>query len=234
MKDKLIAVENNSTLNVVRRARRKCLKKFLHYFPGGYQGKKYLAWERDYKWNAHLGWKEKLNKQEYKKLLAGEHYAEIAKRAVTLESRTNLLFSFEKMALRDAVKNNDAAKSFAEGLFKFIYGTGALKKRFEAYRDMIAALPVKQTRVLTWPILTVFGFIADPATHIYLKPTVTKVAAKKYKFDFQYSSKPGWETYESLLHFAEQVRKDTIEYRPRDMMDLQSFIWVMGSEEYPD
>lgn len=99
---------------------------------------------------------------------------------------------------------------------------------------MLAGLPVKQTRVLTWPVLTVFGFIADPSTHIYLKPTVTKKAAEKYEFDFLYSSKPSWETYQSLLKFAEEVRKDTAAYRPRDMMDIQSFIWVMGSEEYPD
>lgn len=231
---KLIATLRNTLVNPEERARRKCLKKFIYYFPGGYQGKKYIAWERDYKWKAHLGWQEKLNKQIFKKLLADDDYAEIAKRAVTLESKTNLLFSFEKMALRDAVKTTESAKLFAEGLFNFIYGTGTFQKRFEEYRDRLAGLPVKQTRVLTWPVLTVFGFIADPSTHIYLKPTVTKKAAEKYHFDFLYSSKPSWNTYQSLLKFAEEVRKDTAAYRPRDMMDIQSFIWVMGSDEYPD
>ena len=95
-------------------------------------------------------------------------------------------------------------------------------------------MPVKQTRVLTWPVLTIFGFLADPSSHIYLKPTVTRSAAEKYKFDFNYSSKPSWDTYQSLLEFAEEIWKDTVAYRPRDMMDIQSFIWVIGSEEYPD
>ncbi len=221
-------------VNSTGRVRRRCLKKFLHYFPGGYQGKKYQAWERDYKWNAHLGWREKLNKQEFKKLLDEENYQEISKRAVTLESKTNLLFSFEKMALRDAVKKYESAKVFAEGLYNFIYGSGSLQKRFENYRDMLSGLPVKQTRVLTWPVLTVFGFIAEPRIHIYLKPTVTRKAAEKYHFDFRYSSKPSWNTYQSLLDFAETIRKDTAAYHPRDMIDLQSFIWVTGSEEYPD
>ncbi len=216
------------------RTRRRCIRKFRFYFPGGYRGQKYQDWERNYKWEAHLKWEEKLNKKEFKTLLQKEQYAEIAKRAITIESKTNLLFSFEKMALRDAVKDEASAKLFAKGLYEFLHGTKPVKERFENYRDMLAKLPVKQTRVLTWPVLTVFGFIAQPEQHMYLKPTVTKAAATKYKFDFSYSSKPNWNTYESLLNFAEQVRKDTSKFGPRDMIDLQSFIWVMGSEEYPD
>jgi hypothetical protein len=215
-------------------SRRKCLKKFLYYFPRGYQDEKYISWERGYKWEAHLAWKEKLSKSSFKKLLEERDYNEIARRAVSIESKTNLLFSFEKMALRDAVKTTPAAKMFAERLYDLVYSTGSLQKRFERYRDMLAILPVKQTRVLTWPVLTVFGFIADPAAHIYLKPTVTRKAAEKYRFEFHYSSKPTWDTYRSLLDFAEQVCNDTAAYGPRDMMDIQSFIWVMGSDEYPD
>jgi hypothetical protein len=33
-----------------------------------------------------------------------------------------LLFSFEKMALRDAVRSDAGPKRFAEGLFEFLYG----------------------------------------------------------------------------------------------------------------
>lgn len=215
------------------KARQKCVKKFLYYFPGGYQGKKYIAWERDYKWAAHIAWQEQLNKSVFKELLQEADYSEIARRAVKIESKTNLLFSFEKMALRDAVNTSQSARLFAEGLFQFIYGGATLQKRFEQYRDMLAMLPVRQTRVLTWPVLTVFGFLAKPSEHIYLKPTVTKLAAIKYQYDFQYSSKPSWEVYHSLLGFAEQIRRDTAKWKPRDMIDIQSFIWVMGSGEYP-
>ena len=215
-------------------SRKRCLKKFTYYFPGGYQGKKYVDWERDYKWNAHLAWKENLDKPEYSRLLAEKDYEEIARRAVWLESRTNLLFSFEKMALRDAVKMGNGAEIFSTGLFDLVYGKKKLEKRFESFTETLASLPRKQTRVLTWPLQTVFGFIADPAVHIFLKPQVTKRAAEKYGFDFKYSSRPNWETYESLLAFAEEIKKDTASLKPRDMIDMQSFIWLMGSEEYPD
>jgi hypothetical protein len=67
---------------------------------------------------------------------------------------------------------------------------------------------------------------------MFLKPNVTRRAASEYGFDFAYQSRPGWDTYASLLAFADQVRRDQRELRPRDMIDLQSFIWVQGSDEY--
>ena len=67
---------------------------------------------------------------------------------------------------------------------------------------------------------------------MFLKPNVTRLAARKYEFDFQYASRPNWETYASLLALAETVRRDQRALKPRDMIDLQSFIWVQGSDEY--
>jgi len=219
---------------VAGRSRKKCLQKFLYYFRKGYNDPKYISWERAYKETAHKQFQKELNKKAFTLLLQEEKYETIAAIAVRIESRTNLLFSFEKMALRDAVKTSDAAKSFAEGLYEYIYGRKTLKQRFENFVAVVEKLPRKQTRVLTWPLVTVFGFIANPKEHLFLKPTVTKIAAKKYDYPFIYQSRPNWNTYENLLQFAEEIRKDTLRYQPKDYIDLQSFIWVLGSEEYPD
>jgi hypothetical protein len=216
----------------MEKKKKKSLQKFLHFFKKGFYDPKYLQWERDYKWNAHKAWEEELNEKEFKRLLRAKDYSEIAKRAVRMESKTNLLFSFEKMALRDAVKSEEGAEIFAKGLFNYIYGKEPLNERFENFSKALAALPRKQTRVLTWPLQTVFGFIANPKEHIFLKPRVTQAAAQMYDYDFQYKSKPNWETYRSLLDFARQIRKDLPSLKPRDYVDLQSFIWVMGSSEY--
>jgi len=136
--------------------------------------------------------------------------------------------------LRDAVKTAAGAKNFALGLFEYLYGRGSLQQRFENFVQVIGQLPRTQTRVLTWPLVTVFGFIGNPNEHIFLKPRVTQAAALKYKFDFYYKSQPTWKTYQSLLNFSEQVKNDTKDLHPRDQIDIQSFIWVTGSEEYPD
>jgi len=211
----------------------RCRRKFLRDFPGGFYDETYLAWERDYKWNAHVQWDEVLDRAGYRSLLRAGKFAEIAAHAVRIESRTNLLFSFEKMALRDAVKSERGSQTFAEGLFDFLHGGGRLETRFTRWCETVESLPRKRTRVLTWPFVTVFGFIAQPETHIFLKPTVTRIAAHKYGFDFQYQSRPAWATYENLLEFGAVVDRDLKDLKPRDLIDIQSFIWVQGSDEYP-
>jgi hypothetical protein len=213
---------------------RRCRRKFLGIFPGGFQDLDYLALERNYKWTAHQGWMEIHSPPEFRRLLRKRRFREIAEHAVRIESRTNLLFSFEKMALRDAVKTPAGARLFAEGLYEFLHGRAGERRRFETWCGTVAALPRTQTRVFTWPVVTVFGFIAQPEAHFFLKPTVTRVASGKYGFDFAYRSRPAWETYASLLEFARLVKRDLRDLRPRDMIDIQSFLWVQGSDEYPD
>ena len=211
---------------------RKCRRKFLRFFPDGFNDETYLDWERGYKWGAHERWALSLGKPTFRSLLDAGDHEHIAKLAVSTESRTNLLFSFEKMALRDAVKSKAGARAFSEGLWELLHGTDGDRTRFERWIEVVESLPRRQTRVLTWPIVTVFGFIAQPTQHIFLKPLVTKRAAEQYGVEFDYTSRPNWETYVSLLAFAEQIREDQADLEPRDMIDLQGFIWVQGSDEY--
>ncbi len=211
-----------------------CRRKFLRHFPGGFLDETYLDWERGYKWKAHEQWNAALDRAQFQLLLQKKKFAEIAAHAVRIEARTNLLFSFEKMALRDAVKTPVGARLFASGLFRFLHGAEPDEQRFAKWCDTVAALPRRQTRVLTWPLVTVWGFIAQPERHIFLKPNVTRTAARAYGYDFRYQSKPAWETYANLLAFADTVRRNIRDLHPRDTIDLQSFIWVQGSDEYPD
>ena len=211
----------------------RCRRKFLHYFPKGFHDRKYWAWERGYKWDAHERWQELLPKAEFAGLLDNGEYAEIGSRSLRSLSGTNLIFSFESMALRDALKTKTGAKIFATGLFDLLHSRGALSEKFDAWCDAVASLPKKQSRVLTHPIATVFGFLAQPEKHFFFKPTVTKRAASAYGFDLEYTSRPSWAVYSSALDFAAAVRSDLTDLEPADMIDIQSFIWVQGSDEYP-
>jgi len=212
----------------------KSRRKFLYYFPGGFQDETYLDWERNYKWKAHQQWEELLSRNELRQLLKQKEYTEIAARAIRIESRTNLLFSFEKMALRDAVKSGAGARLFSQGLYDLLHGSLNMDERFANWVEVIGSLPRKQTRVLTWPLVTVFGFIAQPQIHIFLKPNVTRIAARKFGFDFHYKTRPSWDTYSEFLQFGQIVRSEVADLRPRDLIDIQSFIWVLGSDEYED
>ena len=211
---------------------RRCQSRFKRFYPGGFHDDDYVALERLYKWEAHQRWNRSLGRTQLRSMLDAGEVEEIARTAVGIESRTNLLFSFEKMALRDAIKSQSGAEIFSNGISDWLYGGGSEKARFERWCNVVDKLPRCQTRVATWPVVTVFGFIARPRTHTFLKPNVTRAAADRYGFDFPYRSRPAWETYSALLQFAQTIRADLADWRPRDMIDIQSFIWVTGSAEY--
>jgi hypothetical protein len=210
----------------------KCRRRFLRFFPEGFKDDTYLAWERDYKSAASRKWQAALPPERFRALLKARRFSDIADEAIGIESRTNLLFSFEKMALRDAIRTREGAQLFAQGLYAFLHGRGTPEARFSNWTHTVAALPRRQTRVLTWPVVTVFGFLALPKRHIFLKPNVTRIAAARYGVEFHYESQPNWNTYRNLLKIAALVRTDVRDLRPRDLIDIQSFLWVQGSDEY--
>ncbi|WP_048438087.1 hypothetical protein [Caenimonas sp. SL110] len=210
-------------------------RKFELYYPGGFLDETYQITERSFKERAHLQWNEQLGPVAFRKLLARGEFREIADTAVRIESHSNLLFSFERMALRDAVKTAAGARLFATELYAFLWGRGSPHRRFDDWVQALSDLPRREARVVTWPLVTVFGFLARPDRHLFLKPRATRKAAHDYGFDFDYAAQPSWEVYRSLLTFAAILRRD-LDKRPgfkaRDMIDVQSFIWVLGSPEY--
>src|SRR5438128_4185307 len=108
-------------------------RKFLKAFPGGFHDQTYLDWERGYKWNAHRQWQEVLGEAAFADFIKEKRFQDIATAAIRIESRTNLLFSFEKMALRDAVRSPAGAKAFARALFDFLHGPEPMDLRFSRW-----------------------------------------------------------------------------------------------------
>src|SRR4051812_26088928 len=105
-------------------------REILPFFSQRFFDPKNVDLERGYKWDAHERWQDELTREAHRGLIADRRYTEVARRAVTIESRTNLLFSFEKMALRDAIRPESGARAFAEGLYDFLYGRGSIESRF--------------------------------------------------------------------------------------------------------
>ncbi|MBA2960717.1 MULTISPECIES: hypothetical protein [Ramlibacter] len=210
-------------------------RKFELYYPDGFADETYLIAERSTKERAHVEWQAELGPAEFRKLLARGEFRQIADIAIRIESRTNLLFSFEKMALRDALRTPAGARLFAHELYAFLHGRGAPQRRFQDWVQAVKDLPQPRGKVLTWPVVTVFGFLARPDRHLFLKPRVTRRAARAYGYDFGYGSEPSWPVYHGLLTFGAIIRRD-LDRRPglraRDMIDVQSFIWVQGADEY--
>ena len=224
-----------SASNVVYLGAALCRRKFELFYPDGFEDETYLVAERSHKERAHLEWETELGTASFRKLLARGEFRAIADAAVRIESRANLLFSFERMALRDAVKSPAGARLFATELYAFLYGHGSPQRRFNDWLEALADLPRPRSPVLTWPVATVFGFVARPERHLFIKPKATRKAAHLYGYALAYQSKPSWPQYQDLLTFAAVLRRDLDRkpgFKARDMIDLQSFMWVQGAPEY--
>lgn len=209
----------------------RCRVNFLRRFPKGFQDDLYLDRERTNTWSAHEAWAATLGPAALRSLLAEKRYDEVAALAEKVESQSNLLSSVEKAALRHAIRTPGAAQTFATGLHDLLTAKPE-QESFDRWVEVVATLPRKQPHALTWPLVTAFGFIARPDTHMFLKPNITKIGARHYGFDFRYTPRPNWDTYASLLEFARIIRQDLEDLEPRDMIDVQAFIRIQGSRDY--
>jgi hypothetical protein len=211
---------------------RECRRKFLHFFPNGFFDESYIKQERNHKWLAHKAWQLSLHYDQFTQLVLAERFEEISRLAIKIEAGTKLLHSSERTALREVVKHQSFAQLFAVELFNFLHGAEDDDMRFERWCEAVNEIPRKQTRILTWRVITVFGFIAEPWNHIFLQPNVTRTAAREYGYDFTYQPHPSWITYQSLQEFAAIIRKDLRDLQPRDLIDIQSYMRVQGSPDY--
>ena len=97
--------------NVIYLGAALCRRKFELFYPEGFEDETYLVAERSHKERAHLEWEAELGAADFRKLLARGEFRQVADIAVRIESRANLLFSFERMALRDAVRTPAGART---------------------------------------------------------------------------------------------------------------------------
>ncbi len=66
---------------------------------------------------------------------------------------------------------------------------------------------------------------------MFLKPEASKDFAARVGHRFHLDYEPGLEVgvYESLLDLAERTAGELADLNPRDRIDVQSFIWVVGN-----
>lgn len=205
------------------------LQEFRGFFPEGFGDPEYLKYEREYKVAAHKLLHELLGREEFERLLDGGDYEEICSRALKVVNKTNIIFPNEKMALKDGLKPDAMKRIFAEALYFHLYGDGTVEERF-----MRLARCLEELDAAKWTTASYFLFIGFPEQFPFMKPTIVQHAAKLIKADLQYKTQLNWITYNSLLRFAQELRRFLVEadMPPRDMIDVQSFMYCITPGTY--
>jgi len=135
---------------------------------------------------------------------------------------TNLVSPFEKVRLQDVLRG-PAADAFIRAAVRFALGEGK-----SALLDMERAL--KPHDSAKWTVATYLPFLWRPEEHMFLKPEVTKDFAARvgHRFASDYEAPLDVAVYESLVGLASKTTVELAELEPRDRIDVQSFIWVVG------
>ena len=204
----------------------KSIEGFLERYPHGFYGSRFIEEERGYKVRAHQLAQQTLCKSEMDRLLPTDQFAEICRRVLQVSSNaTNLIFPNEKMSLRDGLASPASQEAFVKSLYDLLYGDDDLKLRFERYVGVLDDIGAAK-----WTTATYFLFFMYPEQHIFLKPTVTQNAADISGFEINYRPALNWHTYKSVLRFANYLKAELVELSPRDMIDVQSFMWCIAQK----
>ena len=196
---------------------------FLTEYPGGFYGEKYLRGEdneRDYKVKTHHLARELLDEKTLFALNEKHEYKEIERRALKVANDTNLIFPNEKMSLKDGLADEQSRKEFARQIYHLLHGSAEFEERFASICHFLDDIGAGK-----WTTATYFPFIMYPADYLFVKPRVTQQAADASRFEISYSPQINWGTYRSILKFADYLKDELAELKPRDMIDVQSFIW---------
>ncbi len=190
--------------------------RFLHFFPNGFQSDGYAGQERDYKVAAKTRLDAAVPVEQAK---GGAGFGEAI---LSVFRATNLLSPFEKTRLQDVLRGPHG-DPFVQAAARFTLGEGK-----SALRDMERAL--KPHDNAKWTVVTYLPFLWRPAEHMFLKPEVTKDFAARigHRFASDYEPRLNINVYESLLDLASKTTHELADLKPRDRIDVQSFIWVVG------
>lgn len=190
--------------------------RFLHWFAGGFRSPSYLRNERAYKLRAKADLEKTAPVEE---AATGSGHGEAALRAFRA---TNLLHPIEQTKMQGVLRGADG-DTFIRAAARFALGDKS------ALRTMETILRPHDNA--KWTIVTYLPFLWRPDAHIFLKPEVTKDFAERvgHNLERSYSADLDMSTYSDLLDLAGGIRGVFADLEPRDMIDIQSVIWVVGA-----
>jgi hypothetical protein len=190
--------------------------RFLKFFPNGFHSDGYAGQERDYK----LAAKAKLDETApLNKAVDGKGFGEAV---LAVFRATNMLSPFEKTRLQDVLRG-PRADDFVQAAARF-----TLDGNKSNLRAMEQAL--KPHDNAKWTVVTYLPYLWQPDTHMFLKPEATKDFATHvgHRFVSDYEARLHFAVYESLLDLVNRTALELADLKPRDRIDIQSFIWVVG------
>ncbi|ACR80494.1 MULTISPECIES: hypothetical protein [Kosmotoga] len=192
----------------------------------GFEDDRFLEEERDYKVETVKRAKELLNETVLAGLIESKAYSELFERIEKIGKDNNLLFNSIPTSgdLRLLFSTKINKEAFSKEFFNLLYGSGSSEERLEKFCNFVE----KSGEKSYWTFPTYFLFIVYPESEYFVKPSVVSWFANF--FGFAFSRKPDARSYKLLKDYSFELMKALSDFNPKDMIDIQSFIWVAYRE----
>jgi 5-methylcytosine-specific restriction enzyme B len=207
------------------------IHRLYRWFPGwsGFSDEKFNKNEIRYKQRTVEKARSLLEENALRELLGRGDYEEFLARVERIGQDNNLLFRGVPASgdLGILYQPTLEKASFCATFFKLLYGQDPVETRLGEYLQYVTdrSLPNK------WTFPTYFLMFVHPETELFVKPTPVRNFLKLTGQAEVWDGTPSADRYVRIREVSWQVRDMLKEFGPRDMIDIQSVIWVAATAE---
>lgn len=203
------------------------IERFMGLYADGFEDAGFIKATREVALRGHKMCVDQLGQEALSRLVEDACFDVICDRAKQIEASTNLLTKSERKAFHHALELPASQKIFALALAELFYGAEADEARFKHFLRTLGILELNK-----WSFASLFCFIRYPRQHAFIKPSAIQNAAQALCWRINYKPEPNWKTYDAVLRLYSYIRTNLLEegIMPRDMLDVQSFIWSVGAK----
>ncbi len=184
----------------------------------------YLEDERNYKVDASKLLHEELGKngEKLKAMIDTGDFKETAGLIRSLYQKENLLY--KPWEILPFLKAED--EPFVRLLYDLLYGERKFSIRFQNWIDLLS-----KDNVLCWPAATYHLMLHNPKDHIFVKPGTIGKFLKAVGSGLVWQPRTNPIFYAEIQRFAKAILPELEPLGARDMIDVQSFTWVLREFE---
>ena len=200
-----------------------------------FQSERYFEWERQYKVDLTTEWQATVTEDRLNAAIEGGAPLPYAAEVSTLFTKTNLLPWRYSMCIKD-FGTPEKARTFLEALRALLFDQEVAAAPIDAFNDHMrplydAYLREGAIKPASHSIPSLALWLSDPQHHFFIRPEVVNRAARILTGGVLEGQVQVMTSayYSRVLALAQTVRSDIAELRPRDMIDVQGFLWGVFS-----
>lgn len=183
----------------------------------------YIKDEFEYKDACSKRSRQLLARDTFSKLIETKQFDEIIDR-LAKAGQCNLLWTAvpkegDLYVLSAANLNKE---TFCQSVFNLLYGEDDIETRLRSYSDYLAASGIKRK----WAFPTYLLYMLDPETNIFVKPTTTSWFLELIGSPIRTIGNLEPSHYSVFLNAAQELFTKLANYKPRNLIDVQSLIWI--------